>query len=285
MKIVAESSSLFTQKEAKKFGIEVLPLKVAIGDETWSEGSEISTDEFLKKIADGGMPTSSCPAPADVIRAYEGEEEILHLSMADGLSGTYEVASSLAAQAKNPDRVTVVNTTTLCGPLRAIVAYAIALNKENKSKAEILDCLKPLMESSFSYLIPADFDFLKRGGRLTPMAAKFVSVLKVVPVMVQTLDGRRIERSSIGRNLSSSIKKVISDMKKRSVDARSLVTISHAQDYSKARAIADMIRSAFPEIRIEIFELTPSFIVQGGPGCIAIQTVDIAGCPNIALAK
>ena len=285
MKIVAESSSLFTPEEAKKFGIEVLPLKVAIGDETWSEVVEISTDDFLRKIAEGGMPTSSCPAPADVIRAYECDEEILHLSMADGLSGTYEVASSLAAQAKDPDRVTVVNTTTLCGPLRTIVALAVQLNKENKSKAEILDALKPLMESSFSYLIPADFEFLKRGGRLTPMAAKFVSVLKVVPVMIQTLDGRRLERGTIGRNFASAIKKIISDMKKRSVDAKSLVTISHAEDDGKAHVIADMIRCAFPEIRIEIFELTPSFIVQGGPGCIAVQTVDIAGYPNLAIAK
>ena len=75
------------------------------------------------------MPTSSQPAIGEVVAMYEQhpEEEILNIAMADGLSGTYNSAVAAAGMCENADRITVLNTRTLCGPHRYLVEKALEM--------------------------------------------------------------------------------------------------------------------------------------------------------------
>ena len=56
-----------------------------------------------------------------------------------------------------------------------------------------------IREKSESFLIPQDFDFLRRGGRLTPMAAALGSVLKLKPIMTLTEDCKRLDKFAVKR--------------------------------------------------------------------------------------
>lgn len=67
------------------------------------------------------------------------------------------------------------NSRTLCGPHRYMVEKAQAMKEAGCSAAEIIDWVNAATEKHESFLIPQDFDFLRRGGRLTPMAAAFVT--------------------------------------------------------------------------------------------------------------
>ncbi|MEG0217165.1 MAG: DegV family protein, partial [Raoultibacter sp.] len=131
MKIVSDSSIMLTVAEGARKGIDVLPLAVTIGAETWLEYEDISTAEFLDRVRAGGVPQSSSPPPALTLEAYNTEEEVLHIAMADGLSGAYHMASSLVPQAVHPENVHVINATTLCVPQRALVYRAKELADNN----------------------------------------------------------------------------------------------------------------------------------------------------------
>ncbi|MEG0095963.1 MAG: DegV family protein, partial [Raoultibacter sp.] len=214
---------------------------------------------------------------------YDTEDEVLHIAMADGLSGAYHMASSLIPQAAHPEKVHVINATTLCVPQRALVYRAKELADSNFGAKAAIEKLKPMIESSYSYLIPNDFGFLRRGGRLTPVAAAFAGLLKAVPVMVQTADRLRLERLSISRSLSKALKSVIHDCKKRGIKESYFISVSHADNLEGARAALQQIKESFPNCRHGLFNLGPAFITQGGPGCIAIQLIDLATCPNLSL--
>ena len=71
------------------------------------------------------------------------------------------------------------------------------LREEGKKIDEIVRNLKKSIESSVSFVIPTDFEFLKRSGRLTPIAAKIGAAIKIVPVLTQTEDKRKASKRGI----------------------------------------------------------------------------------------
>ena len=283
MKIIADSSVMFDIEQGRRHGIEILPLSVAIGSETWAEYEQMSSDEFLARVRAGALPQSSSPSPAATLAAYETVEEVVHLAMADGLSGAYEVACGLAKQARHPERIHVVNSRTLCIPHRALALCAVEFAKQCDSAEEVVSRLLPIIESAHSYLLPEDFDYLRRGGRLTPLAAKFAHLLKAVPVMMQTSDGTRLERLTVARGFGKALNAVIGDLRKRGITDTSYLGVSHAGNIKQARVAQEALAEAFPSCENGLFELGPAFITQGGPDCIAIQAIDLKAVPNLPM--
>lgn len=283
MKIIADSSVMFDIEQGEQRGIEILPLAVTIGTETWAEYEQISSDEFLALVRAGALPQSSSPSPAATLEAYDTDEEVVHLAMADGLSGAYEVARGLAKQAKHPERVFVLNSRTLCIPHRALALCAVEFAKQCDSAEEVVGRLLPMIDGAHSYLVPEDFDYLRRGGRLTPLAAKFAHLLKAVPVMMQTPDGTRLERLTVARGFKKAMGAIIGDLRKRGIADTCYIGVSHAGNVKQARAAQEALAEAFPACEIGVFELGPAFITQGGPDCIAIQTIDLKAVPNLPM--
>ena len=165
MRIVADSSVMFSVEEGAKRGMAVLPLTVSIDGTTWLEYEDISSEEFLALVRAGALPQSASPPPALTLAAYDTDEEVVHLAMADGLSGAYEMACGLRAQARHPERVHVLNTRTLCVPHRALACYAVQLAGQGLGAAEVVGRLEAMMGATRSCLIPEDFDYLRRGAR------------------------------------------------------------------------------------------------------------------------
>ena len=51
--------------------------------------------------------------------------------------------------------------------------------------------------------------------------------------------------------------------------------IGHADNFDDAQKAKALLENAFENASIEIVELTPVFIAQGGPGCVSIQAIQI----------
>jgi len=275
VQIITDSSTLFTADEAREMGIEVLPLCVNIGD---LEGRDLQIDmaDFYDRIEKGGIPKSSQPPIGEVMDAYEKypDAEIINIAMADGLSGTYQTACGAREMVDNKDNITVINTKTLCGPHRYMVKKALQMKNAGKTAKEIVEWLEHVKERQESFLIPQDFAFLRRGGRLTPMAATFASTLKLKPIMTQVEEGRRLDKYAIKRNMKQAVGAVIERLQKRGVDAKHIIYVSHANALEDAKKVIEQLKEHFIEVEIEMLELGAAFVTQGGPKCIAIQYIE-----------
>ena len=273
--IITDSSTLYTKEEAKKLGVEVLQLCVTIGD---FEGRDltIDMDEFYGKIQKGGIPMSSQPPIGEVVEAYEKEKDcdIINITIADGLSGTYQSACGAKEIAENKENITVFNTKTLCGPHRYMVEQAQKMKEKGCSAKEILAWLEKATEKTESFLIPQDFNFLRRGGRLTPVAAALGSVLKLKPVMMLTKDGKKLDKFAVKRTLKAAVSAVVEHLEEVKLDERHIVYISHARALQDAREVESYLKETFPKIEVQILELKGAFVTQGGPQCIAIQYIE-----------
>ena len=274
IKIMTDTSALFTVEEGNKMDVTVLPLCVSI-DDLHLRDLCFDTNDFLERVKKGSVPSSSQPPIGDVIEAFEAcaGDEILSICMADGLSGTYETAMMAKDQMKHKERIHIMNSKTLCGPHRFLVEKAVRLRDEMRSMKEIIAGLEVSMGSMQSFLIPQDFSFLKRGGRLKPAAASIGGLLKLKPVMQQVDEGRRLDTYTIKRTMSKAVSEVIASFQKLGVNENFKIYVSHAGALTDAEKIIAQIKAVFTATDIEMLELSPAFITQGGPGCIAIQTI------------
>lgn len=276
VRIIADTSTLFNSKEGKKNNITITPLNVTIGKQSFRELDEIDTKQFLELLKNGDVPRSSQPSIGDKMQQYEtlaADDEVLDITMADGLSGTYESACNAKQECEYRDRITVLNSGTLCGPHRYLALKASKMAQEGKSVAEIVETLTESINNEKSFLIPCDFSFLKRGGRLTPIAATIGGMLKVVPVMTLTEDHRRLEKFAMKRTKNKALEAIVNCYNEMGVDKDYYMTITHADVPEEAISVKKFMQEKFPKTEIELFDLSPVFITQGGPGCIAIQVI------------
>lgn len=274
VKIITDSSTLYLPEEGKKLGFDVMPLCVSIAD-LEDRDLLVDMDVFYGKIAEGNHPRSSQPPVREVMEIYEfyPDDDIINIAMADGLSGTYQSDCGARESVDHKDKIVVFNSKTLCGPHRYMVEKAQKMEEEGKSAKEILIWLEYASEHHEFFLIPQDFDFLRRGGGLTPMAAAFGSVLKLKPIMKQTDDGKRLDKFGVKRTMKAVVAAIIDHLKKAELDSRHVLYVSHARVPEDAKKVVTQLQEAFPEVEYHILDLGAAFVTQGGPGCIAIQYI------------
>lgn len=232
IRIISDTSTMYSSAEAKEYGFHVAPLSVTIADKSYREFDEIDSVTFTDLIRQGNMPRSSQPAIGEVMELFEQfpDDEIIDIAMADGLSGTYNSAVSAAASCSNSGNITVVNTRTLCGPHRYMVEKTTKMAEAGVGKEEILAWLNKRIDSAKSYLMPSDFDYLRRGGRLSPLV------------------------SFVGKGW--------------------VVYVVHADASELAEQAMEILKKDMPEASYQLHPLSPAFITQGGPGCVAIQVIE-----------
>lgn len=275
VKIISDSSTLYSQSEGREKNIEIVSLSVMVDGKSYVENEEINTDKLIELINEGGhIATSSQPAVGEVINAFNKYDcDIINISMADGLSGTYNSACTAKNICENSERIEVVNSKTLCVPQRYLVDLAVKLAEEGKTKDEILTELNKEIETSKSFLIPKDFDYLVRGGRLSSIAGGIASAIKLVPVVVLSEDSKRLVKFTIKRTFKKSVDKICDELINCGIDENHKIFISHACNEEWAMDAEKVIKSRIENADVEIYKLGPVFTTQGGPGCVSIQTI------------
>ena len=186
IRIVSDSSALYSKKDGQAKGVTIAPLIVTINGKTYREYEDINTEEFINIINEGHIPVSSQPAIGEVLNIYDEniEDEIINISMADGLSGTYNSACVAKDMATNPDRIEVINSETLCGPQNYLVDLAVELVKLGKTKNEIVS---EKQESAIAIFIDQFKDLLVIilivAGIISAISGEFESTLVILIVI------------------------------------------------------------------------------------------------------
>ena len=274
MKIITNTASSLTREEGKQLGITVLPVSVSLGGRSLRDYIDIDSDRFSQLLHGDEMPVSSQPSIGDMMAELEdSDEEAIMLTVADGLSGEYSTAMGLRETLPNRDNIYVINSRSLAGPLRYMAVKAARLRDQGASAAEIVSQIRACAQSTISYVIPADFNYLRKSGRITNMTSRIGSALHLLPVLKQTADHRRISFMTVRRTWKSAVGAIITSLKDTGIDDRYLISIAYADKKDLAAKVRRQILESFPRTQNEILQLSPSLITHGGPGCIVVQAV------------
>ena len=274
MKIITNTASSLTREEGKQLGITVLPVSVSLGGRSLRDYIDIDSDRFSQLLHGDEMPVSSQPSIGDMMAELEdSDEEAIMLTVADGLSGEYSTAMGLRETLPNRDNIYVINSRSLAGPLRYMAVKAARLRDQGASAAEIVSQIRACAQSTISYVIPADFNYLRKSGRINNLTSKIGGALHLLPVLTQSEDRRRISFMTVRRTWKAAVATIISSLKDKGIDERWLISVAYADTKDLAAKVRRQISESFPRVETELLQLSPSLITHGGPGCVVVQTV------------
>lgn len=276
--VITDSNSGITQTQAAEMGISVIPMPFTIEGKVYLEGVSLDREEFLKKLNENAEISTSQPTPATVIELWnkllKEYEEIVHIPMSSGLSASCETATALSAEYDG--KVQVVNNQRISVTQRQSVLNAIALAEQEKSAAEIKNILEAEKMDSSVYLALETLKYLKRGGRITPAAAAFGTVLNIKPIL--QIQGEKLDAYAKARGKLKAKRIMIdamkSDMEKRFKDLieqdKLALHAAYAGNPQEAAEWKAELESEFPGMEIYMDSLSLSVICHTGPGILAV---------------
>ena len=274
MKIVADTATLFAPSEGEKIGLHIVPVCVSYEGHTYRDYMDISPEDFLKYLEGGGLAVTSQPSVGDILDALgDGSEETILLTVGGRLSGGYMTAMGARNTLEHPERVHVVDSGSLGGPLRYLARKAVRLRDEKLPSEEILRRLKESIDSSASFVIPSDFKYLARSGRVTHLTSKIGGALRLLPVLTQTEDRKRITFYHINRSWNKAVGAICKRLHELHVNHDYLLSIAHAGTPERAQKVREWVQAQFADVETEILQLSPSLMTHGGPGCIVVQAI------------
>lgn len=186
VKLISDSASDMTQREAKERNVIILPLKTMIDGVEYLDGVTITTEEFYEKLEScKELPTTSQLSPAefgDVLRPIvdSGEEAVI-ITIAGKLSGTAQSAAIAAAEAGGG--VWVVDSGNVTIGQGILLRYAIQLRDQGFTGREIAEELERVKPRVCLLARVDTLEYLVRGGRLSKTAAIAGALLLIKPVL------------------------------------------------------------------------------------------------------
>ena len=250
--VVTDSNAGIRQKEAKELGIFVLPMPFTIDDQTYYEDINLTHEEFFEKQLNGAEIFTSQPVVGHVKELWDqilkDYDEIVHIPMSSGLSGSCQTAMMLAQEYDN--RVFVVDSQRISVTQKYDVIDAKRLADQGKSGQEICDILTENKLNASIYITVNTLDYLKKGGRITPAAALLGGMLKIKPIL--QIQGEKLDSFAKTRTMARGTKimkeAIAKDIKERFDDDYHNVHICVAYTYDEAPAL---------ELKKELEELYP----------------------------
>ena len=276
--VVTDSNSGITQAQALELGISVIPMPFMIDGETYFEEITLSRREFYEKLASNADISTSQPSPEAILALWDTllkeNDEIVHIPMSSGLSGSCQTAQMLAQDYEG--KVHVVNNQRISVTQRQSALDALALVQAGKSGSEIKELLEADKFNSSIYIMIDTLHYLKKGGRITPAAAALGTLLKLKPVL--QIQGEKLDAFAKARTVNQAksimMTAIKNDIEKRfggvSENNPIYLQIAHTENEEAAGLLKEELAAQFPGYPIYIDHLSLSVSCHIGPGALAI---------------
>lgn len=275
--IVTDSNSGITQMQAKELGIHVIPMPFMIDEKTYFEDINLTQKEFYEKLETGADVVTSQPSPEQVMDMWDellnDYDEIVHIPMSSGLSGSCQSAMMLAGDYEQ--KVQVVNNQRISVTQRQSALDAKALAEKGKNASEIKKILEADKFNSSIYIMLDTLFYLKKGGRITPAAAAIGTLLKLKPVL--QIQGEKLDAFSKARTSAQGkntmINAIRNDMESRfgGVNKDNIyLQIAYTKDLKAAEKFKEELLNEFPGFDIHMDPLSLSVACHIGPGALAV---------------
>lgn len=275
--VVTDSNSGITQSQAREYGIYVLPMPFMINEETFYEDITLTQEQFYQRLSENADVITSQPSPEEVMKLWDEVlktyDEIVHIPMSSGLSGSCQSAKMLAEEYDG--RVQVVNNQRISVTQRQSALDALTLIGRGMDAAAVREFLEEDKFNSSIYIMLDTLYYLKKGGRITPAAAALGTILRLKPVL--QIQGEKLDAFAKARTVSQGktimINAIRSDMEKRfgGVSPDNVwLQIAYTYDRETAEQFRMQVLEAFPDFDVHLDPLSLSIACHIGPGSLAL---------------
>lgn len=269
IRIITDSTSDISRKQADEMNITLIPLKVIFGDKEYREGVDISIEEFYEKLMRAEvLPTTSQPAPDDFLNHFlEGKaagDSIIVILVSAKLSGTYQSAM-IAKEMADYDDIHIIDSNTTITALRILVEEAVKLRDGGADTGNIVKCIEQLKERVALFALIDTLEYLHKGGRLSRSSAILGTLLKFKPII--TLDDGVIKVIGKERGIHRGIGRILDAMDDTGeIDTDYPVYLGYTAQDDKCMILKDKLITTYGLGNINMYPVGCVVGTHAGPG-------------------
>ncbi len=193
--LIVDDNAGYTETEAKKLGLTVIPMPILINDETHFENRTIDTETFYKRMAANDDIRTSQPFISEISNTWKEKlkeyDQIIHMPMSSGLSASCENAIALSETDDFKGKVFVVDNHRISITLKTAVEDIFNLIKAGYEGSEIKKIMEDTGFDSTIYIMVDTMKYLVKGGRCTKAAGALATFLNIKPVL--TIKGEKLD--------------------------------------------------------------------------------------------
>ena len=279
--IYADSAANLTDEMIKENDIKIISYTCLIdGKEMNCYEEGVPFEETAKKFYAAmreGADTKTTLVNAEKIMtavtpSLEAGRDALIITIAEGISGTYNQAIEAAKQLKEkfPERKILVSQSANASLGEGLVALNAA--RFASSGRDIESCHKWIEDNKFNIHGVCTVDslkYLKRGGRVSTALAIAGTILNIKPVLHGD-ENSKLTVFSNERGRKKSIAKLVETFKENVIDpANQTIAIAHADCESEALELAAKLKElGATDIVMNYYDLCTG--AHAGPGTLAV---------------
>jgi fatty acid kinase fatty acid binding subunit len=264
--VVTDSTADLPDEWRDRYDIEVVPLKVLFGNETFRDRIDMTDEEFFRRLSTATkLPTTSAPSPgefADVYRRLAADHDgCISIHIGAQLSATAE-AARVGAQAVEGFKVSVIDSQTVTMPIAFLCRVAAEAASLDAATAAVMErvpkCRVLALLDTLRYV--------EMGGRVSRAQAMIGTMLDLKPLLLVV--DREIKSVDRVRTRSRAIPRMI-EFFKGDVPVE-YAAVMHAQAPQEAEEIAAGLRKAFPDLEVPIGPIGCVLATHAGPKALGL---------------
>lgn len=244
-------------------------------------GKSMPFDKFYDAMAHGA-DTKTAQVSAGEFVAYfrqflEQGQDILHVCLSSGLSGTFNSARVARSELLEefPDRkIYIVDSLGASSGYGLLMDRLADLRDSGMNIDKLYDWANDHRLEVHHWFFSTDLTFYVKGGRVSKAAGWVGTVLRICPLLNMDAEGHLTPRYKI-RGKDRVTEEIVNKMEKYARDGLNYdgkCYISYSACYDDARKVADLVEARFPKLngRVELYSIGTTIGSHTGPGTVAL---------------
>jgi len=271
--IVTDPTSDLPPELVQRYNIQVVPIYVYFGDNTFQPGVNLTNEQFLYRLQTSlEMPRTEPPTVQDFQETYQRllktHEHIISIHVSDQVSETYQRALA-AKEAMGAANIHVVNSLSISGGLGLMILAAARQVLEGQSVQTILKQMDVMSVHHRFYFVVNTLEFLHKGGRVSSIRSLLGTALQMKPIL--TLQEGRIEPLEQVRTKPKAVarlRQLVIDGLAGRTDVQ--LSIFHTATPDEARRLESDLVAVVEPAHVLFCEAGPIIATHVGPGAVGV---------------
>lgn len=278
IKIITDSASDITDEMSKELDICVLPLTISFGNKEYLDFIEISADEFVELLKENkaapktSMVSTYCVEQA--IEKYSKEyDEVLYITISDGISGTYngaKIAKENVKEKTGRDNITIYNSNTFSIGQAMLVKLASEMAAIGECVSNIVKKMNELRKRQRCLFVLDDLSYAKSGGRVSAAEAMIGSILDIKPIFEINMEGKPSVINK-ARGMNKTLEKIGQLITKDLVNKFDEVWYIHCDGLQFIKRLEKLVEQQFEPAKSYFCKARGCIGTHGGPGLFGIS--------------
>lgn len=262
-RIIVDSGSSIKLDEREAYGVDILPIQLQMGEESFLDGVNLSTEEFYSRLKDSSQfPKTSLPSLEEaqkLVDSYiEQGDEVLIITISSGISGTYQAIKMLFDEYEN---VTVFDSKLAVAGIRILVQEA--KKYENETMEFVVEKLNRLIPRIVIAAVPETLDYLLAGGRLSKSSWMLGKLLSIIPII--TFNEGKVDVLTKKRGLKQSKKTLIDKIIEDKADKSYGIVAAYTYNKGNVDSLIEMLPEDYKSSITVYDDLCSSIACHWGP--------------------